>query len=1480
MTEHQSSCSSTVSNTDVNTIPFITIQTYISSPKGADCTVSALVDTGCQSNVITPQHVAQLKIQHLVKPSQVSSAIMANATHSAIEGELSLTITTVDPWGTQVPYTGNFLVLEVAQAHLILGLPWFKEVEPYINPTSLMVDQTCVHPGLSKTKRAKQTKRIRPHLIRPVPDEVDIMCPNEEALSPVTAAPSALSTHGTWTVVKGRRSRNNHEKKPSGKQTTKQMKRKQQLFPSTRVQKKLKTVALKDGKRTERTAQWKAVKNSPSAVSASSHDLHKYFADFKKKVQPSVQTKFDAQLRHKDVQQEATSSSTSQRQALSGTSPAPICLCHMTFEKTPTTLCSWKTFAKNLKEETSAFREGSAFMGVLYPQQPETSTTQCNLVGVTGKPQVQLSEDEAIRQRDIQSVLQEYDTLFQEPIGLPPSRHVTHKIQLMPDAKPVRRAPYRLALTEQAELQKQLKDLLDKGFICPSHSSYASPCLFVKKKDGTFRMCCDYRALNTQTVKSQYPLPRIEDILDQLGSAKYFSKLDLAAGYHQIKMEPDSAYLTAIQTKFGLYEWKVMPFGLTNAPSTFQQCMDATLEGLIGSGVAVYLDDIIIYTETWEEHVDKVKQVFNRLLQHHFKVKLKKCEFGQTETTYLGHTLKGGQIAVQNDKVQAVSQLPVPTTIRQLRSFLGACNYYRRFIKDYAKIAKPLTQLLKKDTLYVWTEDRQSAFDFLKEALSTAPILKVPDPNSDFVVWCDASDYALGAVLAQEMGSSGRNGKMLQPVAYISHTFSPAQTRYPIRDKELLAAIIPLNKWRHYLYGKHFFIYTDHKSLTNLYTQKELTGRPARWLDKFQEYDFDVCYKQGAQQFVPDMLSRYPRRIVDGPWQDHSQPAQQAGKVTFCQPLSITTRSVDVPMSREQVERRQAVMNWELQGDPVATESSQPEYLPSGSTGSRTSASQRRASSQPLYQVGSDQPMPLAWSAIADNALCLDLQAANTEDEQVRDLMQMVRHGRMTSPQYAEKEFGVEHQLLYVRKPNSDWKIWVPREDKIKRAILNQLHDAPLAGHPGVKRTVERVAREYYWPGMYNYIQQYVSTCPSCQRHKRDYGKKAGLLQPIPAPTERWQAIAMDFVGPLTMSRRGNNFLLVVTDRFTHRCVLIPTTSVVSAAQTATLLIDNVIKVYGFPQVILSDRDTRFTSQIWTELMSRLGIKLKMTTAYHPQTDGQVERLNQVIATYLRHYVQSNPTGWDDMIAQAEMALNTTVTDSTGYTPFYADTGRHMQRPAQLPMPTTAQARMRPHDLMRKVLSDLHEAHTDMAVTSARAKATMKQQSDKHRKEVTFQVGQKVWLSTVNLQLRKRNRKFAPRWIGPYSITEVKGPVNVRLNLPQEAGINNLVHVDLLKRYHEPEAERVMQYAGPEDLLEESQYEVERIVGERVSQFGREYLVKWANYPDNDRHNSWLTVEELSEAPEVVDEWKKLKALHPTRRHEDVLHSGVGEDVT
>ena len=325
-----------------------------------------------------------------------------------------------------------------------------------------------------------------------------------------------------------------------------------------------------------------------------------------------------------------------------------------------------------------------------------------------------------------------------------------HKIELEPGAKPPAKAPYRMSPPELDKLRRQLKELLEAGFIKPSKAPYRAPILFQKKRDGSLRLCIDYRALNKVTIKNIYPIPLIADLFDQLGQAKYFSKLDLRSGYYQVRIAEGDEPKTACVTRYGAFEFKVMPFGLTNAPATFCTLMNHIFHPYLDRFVVVYLDDIVVYSNTLEEHAEHLRTVFRVLQENKLYVKREKCSFAKPEVEFLGHKITDGKLIMDKAKVKAIAEWEAPTKVTELRSFLGLVNYYRRFIKGYSTIAAPLTDLLKKAIKWEWTVDRQQAFDTLKRAIMEEPVLALPDHTQPFEVHTDASDFAIGGVLMQE----------------------------------------------------------------------------------------------------------------------------------------------------------------------------------------------------------------------------------------------------------------------------------------------------------------------------------------------------------------------------------------------------------------------------------------------------------------------------------------------------------------------------------------------------------------------------------------------------------------------------------------------------------------------------------------------------------------------------------------------------------
>ncbi|GJP30443.1 hypothetical protein CLOM_g1710 [Closterium sp. NIES-68] len=452
----------------------------------------------------------------------------------------------------------------------------------------------------------------------------------------------------------------------------------------------------------------------------------------------------------------------------------------------------------------------------------------------------------------IKELLKEFQDILPDnlPNELQPYRTHQHEIMEESGSKPTFRAPYRLSPAELTYMKKQIEYLLAKGLIRPSTSPYGAQVLFTTKPDGSLRMCIDYRALNKQTIKNKYPIPRIDDLLDQLRGATVFSKLDLRAGYWQIRMADNSIHKTAFRTRYGSNEYLVMPFGLTNAPATFQAEMNHILRPLLDKCVVVYLDDILIYSRDMKQHVEHLRRVFEILRRERFYVKLSKSEFALERVQFLGHMVSAQGIHVDPKKIEAVRTWKTPENVKELQQFLGFANYYNRFVPQYAKIAARLTNLLKKNTPYKWEPKHQEAVEQLKQALTSAPVLILPDPERDYVIEADASDQAVGAVLMQDQG----NG--LQPIAYLSKKLHGAELNYPIHDKEALAIVIAFKAWRCYLEGRRTTVYTDDCSLKYLKTQPNLSRRQVRWIDFLEtHFHYDIVYKPGHKNKA-DTLSR------------------------------------------------------------------------------------------------------------------------------------------------------------------------------------------------------------------------------------------------------------------------------------------------------------------------------------------------------------------------------------------------------------------------------------------------------------------------------------------------------------------------------------------------------------------------------------------------------------------------------------------------
>ncbi|XP_004296076.1 PREDICTED: uncharacterized protein LOC101299658 [Fragaria vesca subsp. vesca] len=445
----------------------------------------------------------------------------------------------------------------------------------------------------------------------------------------------------------------------------------------------------------------------------------------------------------------------------------------------------------------------------------------------------------------VQQVLESFQDLFTPPTNLPPKRPIDHCIPLQPNTGPINVRPYPYGHSQKNELEAQVREMLSQGIIRPSRSPFSSPVLLVRKKDKTWRFCVDYRAWNAATIKDRFPIPVVDELLDELHGATIFTKLDLRAGYHQVRMNEDDIYKTAFRTHEGHYEFLVMPFGLSNAPSTFQALMNELFKPLLRKGVLVFFDDILIYSKDLESHVRHLEEVFHILRQNLLKLKESKCVFAQPQVQYLGHVISGKGVAADPEKINSLVHWPKPTSVKALRGFLGLAGYYRRLVRHFGTIAKPLTDLLKRNQ-FLWSPRAEEAFNQLKSAVTTAPVLALPDFSKPFVVETDTCGSGIGAVLSQEK----------RPVAYLSKALSPSHQTLSTYDKEMMAILFAVGKWRHYLLGNRFTILTDHQTLRHLLTQRISTPSQHRWLSKLLGYDYEIVYQAGSQNTVPDALSR------------------------------------------------------------------------------------------------------------------------------------------------------------------------------------------------------------------------------------------------------------------------------------------------------------------------------------------------------------------------------------------------------------------------------------------------------------------------------------------------------------------------------------------------------------------------------------------------------------------------------------------------
>ena len=797
---------------------------------------------------------------------------------------------------------------------------------------------------------------------------------------------------------------------------------------------------------------------------------------------------------------------------------------------------------------------------------------------------------------------------------------VKHEIKLTDD-KPFKEPHRRIPPAIFQEVREHLREMLEAGAIRPSTSPYSSNVVIVRKKDGSIRFCMDFRKLNSRTVTDAYAIPRVDDTLHLLAGAKYFSKLDLRSGYWQVEIQEEDKQKTAFQVgTMGFYEFNRMPFGLCNAPATFQRLMERCMGELNLKDCLIYLDDIIIFSSTVEQHLERLEAVFKRLAQHNLKLKASKCDFLRSRVTYLGHVVSEDGIETDPEKTEAVKNWPVPTSVKEVRAYLGFTGYYRKFIKNYARIARPLNDLLVgqctnntkkkkpgpklKKIPFSWTEKEQTAFDTLKEKLMSPPILAYADYTLPFKLHTDASTTGLGAVLYQKHQGEDK------VVAYASTSLKPSESNYPAHKLEFLAFKWAVTeKFHDYLYGAKFEVVTDNNPLTYVFSTAKLDATGQRWLAELSNYNCSISYRSGKNNADADGLSRKQEKETTTVFPEVLK--------TICNLMTVETAPLAETLMHpdDEADIDDEVTSEHLEGTSLSTQ---------------------------------------------------DWQKAQAADANINFLIDHVLTGQKPTTSQAE-ENGIDHRYMadWEKLKLKDGVLYRTAEirgvvaeqlvlpDSMKEIVFHAYHDD--LGHQGRDRTLSLIQQRFYWPGMNRYIANHVTLCGRCIRRKTAPRKAAELVNiSSKGPME---LVCIDYL-TLERSKGGYENILVITDHFSRYAQAIPTRNQ-TAHTTAKALYENYFVHYGFPAKLHSDKGANFESKTIRKLCKLAGINKSRTTPYHPMGNGMVERFNKTLLNMLGTLPEDKKSGWAAHVSTLTHAYNAAIHESTGFSPYFLMFGRY-----------------------------------------------------------------------------------------------------------------------------------------------------------------------------------------------------------------------------
>lgn len=894
-------------------------------------------------------------------------------------------------------------------------------------------------------------------------------------------------------------------------------------------------------------------------------------------------------------------------------------------------------------------------------------------------------------------ILQQYGTLFDCSTITQANTPVQHTISTG-DHPPISCRPYPKTVQQRREIQAEIDKMLKNNQIRPSNSPWSSPVIIHKKQDGGIRFLVDYRKLNSVTRKDSFPQPTTEELLQRLGGHCYYSKFDLKSGYFQLPIHETDKEKTAFITQDGLWEFNVLPQGVMNGPPTFQR----TMHNLIGNGrwdyVMVYLDDILIFSRTFDQHKHHLNEILSLLSQANFQVNPDKCTIAVNEINFLSHTINEKGIQPNGDKIKVILDLPPPRTLKEANEFLGKINWYRKFIPNFAQMAAPLYTVTNKTKSrrheFHWDLPQQQAFEQFKQVLTTYPLfLEYPDSSIPFILTTDASDIGIGGILRQDTPTGTK-------INYFkSRVLTDTEQKYDTFEKEALAIYWCISELRSYIGDASFMVETDHKPLENFHLKQINNKRVTNWLFKLQDIIPQIIaikYRAGANNAAADYISRH-------------FPSSSSATIS-CTP------QVAAVVTRAQAK----LMDQPRSPDISNTSPSSIDRIPSADV------------------PASPRTFDFSWNRI--------------RREQTLDLsIQHIINKLQRTPQH--QSFCFQIGILFKILNRNGRQLIVPYvPSSLIPELLHAHHDHPLSGHFGLLRTWNNLKNKYYWPNMKDVISQYIQSCQQCCQFNVSRQKPPGLLQPIAPPDDVFKIVGMDWWGPAPTSIAGNRYVLVLTDRLSNY-VIARASPTNTAQDTARILMEELILIHGPPDKIITDQGLHFKNELLHAISALIGSTHVFSTTYHPQTNGQTERWNSTFSVQLAKYCNNDHNNWDTYLPSIVYAYNHGVHQTTGFTPYQLAFGRTPRNPFD---PPTGSFRFsKPKDYYNQVLH-----YKRVAVQQATSHILHQQQSsklryDRNRSGPTYRVGDLVWTKVLY-----GRSKFSARYTGPARIVQVLTPVS------------------------------------------------------------------------------------------------------------------------